>query len=241
MLSMHATAPSTPAVKSRCKAFRVLFLTVLLACSCTAFQPCALFQPARLLKCSRPLHHAIAFNDLIEEVIFSGDPIAFIRKSAPTDTVLSPSFRSYVAEALQKSTDSDERAMLDEISSLIASRLGDDDTNESLMLSDAPTTSSAATDDDDDDVVDWRERMKALQAGEEKDTTGLVVDKLGVFEQKRAVPISTTAAIGGITDQGNEKAVEAAAIIRRQEEEALRAATEAAQVIQKNNKIIQQF
>jgi hypothetical protein len=145
---------------------------------------------------------------------------------------------------LQASTDDDEKAVLEEISALIASRLADNESDNdayTLSAAAAPTSSSANNDADaNEDGVDWRVRMKQLQFdGEDLDTTGQQVDKLGVFEKKKE-RVAVAAAVG-ITDLGQKTADGVAELIRRREEAALRAAEEEAERIRTNNKIVQQF
>jgi len=237
---MNTVAPCTTLAKSR--RIRFLFLAALFTCSSTAFRTPQRLAPT--LKSPPFVHASTRFDDLVEEIVFSGDIPTFIRKSSPTDAVLTSDFRAYVAATLQASTDDDEKAVLEEISALIASRLADNESDNdayTLSAAAAPTSSSANNDADaNEDGVDWRVRMKQLQFdGEDLDTTGQQVDKLGVFEKKKE-RVAVAAAVG-ITDLGQKTADGVAELIRRREEAALRAAEEEAERIRTNNKIVQQF
>ena len=176
----------------------------------------------------------------MEEIIFSGDVSGYIQKATSKDVVLTEKFFQYVSDAAKKS-DGDEQQLLLQIASLISSRQGtekgddkeatDFRINNNLPINVPEGFQSASgvfqrinpstEGEDNDDDMDWRERMKIMQQGEERDVSGKVVDILGVFDKKKA-STGTNHEMKTIDPvEAAKKAQAAADILKKNEEEML--------------------
>lgn len=175
-------------------------------------------------------------DDKLEEVIFSGDMLGYIRKSPPADVILTEEFNTYLNAQISATTDDDERGLFVEISTLIANRLQADVSN-GVTRSDEVVESIPEVAEDDN--IDWRERMKAIQSGDAVQLTGNeVVDKFGVFEKKKTIVSNQSVKT---TDEGANKAQDVATILRKQEEAMAAAIRAQADLDARNNLEWKQF
>ena len=178
-------------------------------------------------------------DDILEEIIFSGDVSGYIQKATSKDVVLTEKFFQYVNDAAMQSNDDDEKQLLQQIAQLISSRQGTDKgedkdvtdfrINNKLPINVPEGFQSASgvfqptgvNDIDDIDDIDWRERMKIMQRGEERDVTGKVVDRLGVFDKKKTTSVTNHEGKPIDPVEAAKKAQAAADILKKNEEEML--------------------
>ena len=192
------------------------------------------FHQAHHLLCT-----SVDYDDLLEEIVFSGDVAGYVQKATSKDVVLTEQFFQYVSDAAKKSNDNDEKQLLGLIASLISSRQGIDKgddkevadfrINNNLPMNVAEGFQSASgvfqpvnqlTAEVEDDL-DWRERMKIMQRGEERDVSGKVVDRLGVFDKKKETTVINNEVIAIDPLEAAKKAQAAADIMKKKEEEML--------------------
>jgi hypothetical protein len=153
-------------------------------------------------------------GDMLEEVIFSGDLPGYIRKSSPSDAILTEEFSTYLSRQISITKEEEERVLLVEIAMLIANRLQADTNNDKAFVDAIADSASEAV--EVDESIDWRDQLKKLQFGESVELTGNeVIDKLGVFEKKKSAVLKQSVKT---TDEGANKAQDVVSILRKQEE-----------------------
>jgi hypothetical protein len=128
-------------------------------------------------------------EEILEDIIFSGDVAGFVRKSKD---VLEPDFKTFLDGRMSSCHEDDERRILTEIIQLVTAKQEEEAQRKEMaqsilnsILVDTPAEKGISTEPAGNSVDDLRKHLMGVQQGKEVDAEGKVVDRLGVFDKKK--------------------------------------------------------